>query len=166
MKPLVISSIPDSGLHLKGQFDHDIFDLADGDDAKPAQNVRYDLKVSDLESLIFVTGTLYGVFDLTCTACLERFPCHLVIPEWEVDFPLDEIENEEGLIDLTERIREDLLLELPTTPRCEDWVKDRVCPGARSAHFESSEHTAEPDAEGGAGENVWDALDDLGDSDR
>lgn len=148
------SQIPESGLHLAGEFDHDIFGLPEKDEAQPVAPVRYDLQVRHMHSIVFVTGTLYAIFRVPCVNCLESFECHLVIPEWEADFPVEEVEG--GVIDLEESIREDLLFELPTHPRCEDYVKDRACPGRRTASFEST----------GNGESVWDALDSLEDSGR
>ncbi|MDC0292215.1 hypothetical protein OAK81_02875 [Verrucomicrobiales bacterium] len=109
---IIVADIPEEGLHLKGQFETDIFELSEEDDFSPTQGVRYDLKLRNLESLVMVEGTLYALFESKCSRCLAPFPVHVVIPEWEVDFVLED-EEESGLINLGERIREDLLLELP-----------------------------------------------------
>jgi len=148
---IIVADIPEEGLHLKGQFETDIFELPETDDFKSVQPVRYDLQVRDLESLVFVQGTLYAPFEAHCSRCLAPFPVHVVIAEWEVDFPLED-EEEKGVINLGERIREDLLLELPSQLICENFLEDRVCPGETSAHFESTEHDTT---------NAWAALDGL-----
>ena len=74
-----------------------------------------------------------------------------MIAEWEADFPLED-EKVAGEIDLGERIREDLLLELPSTLVCEDFLQERVCPGDSTAEFESTEHTTK---------DAWAALEGL-----
>ncbi len=161
---LNVADIPDEGLHFKGQFDHDIFELSENDDYKVLQNVKYDFKVRDLASVVFCEGTLYAPFEGRCPRCLEAFPVHIVIPEWSADYPTEfEDEDEEaaeaapvdGVIDLEARIREDLLLQLPSQCFCEDYIEDRECPGESDAHFESTEHTERLE------NDTWAALDGL-----
>ena len=55
---LIIADIPEEGLHLKGQFESDIFELSEEDEFTPVHPVKYDLKVRNLESLIFFEGSL------------------------------------------------------------------------------------------------------------
>ena len=80
-----------------------------------------------------------------------------MIPEWEVDFVLED-EEESGLINLGERIREDLLLELPSYLVCEEFLAERKCPGETSGHFESTDHTKNPETQQA---DTWAALDGL-----
>lgn len=154
---IIVADIPEEGLHLKGQFETDIFELSEEDDFSPTQGVRYDLKLRNLESLVMVEGTLYALFESKCSRCLAPFPVHVVIPEWEVDFVLED-EEEAGLINLGERIREDLLLELPSYLVCEEFLAERKCPGETSGHFESTDHTKNPETQQA---DTWAALDGL-----
>jgi uncharacterized metal-binding protein YceD (DUF177 family) len=62
-------------------------------------------------------------------------------------------------MDLTDLIREDILLTLPNFPRCENGNVDlRDCPA--EGRFESAESSA-PLEMPGADRGVWNALDQL-----
>lgn len=63
-------------------------------------------------------------------------------------------------MDLTEMIREDILLTLPNFPRCEDGnVEPRDCPA--QGKFDPAELAAEADEAPGGDRGVWNALDKL-----
>ena len=108
------------------------------------------------ENDIVVTGEMDAMFELECGRCLQRFPYHADFPDFSSDQP---IENEDAMIDLTDLVREDILVALPSYPRCEDGnVEPRECPA--EGKFDTTAET-EADAPATQATAVWDVLDHL-----
>ena len=150
-----LSDIPEEGLHLEGELPPSIFDLPGDDPIRPAGPVHYEATIFAFEEVITVHGRLSGPFELQCGACLEYFPYQADFADWtsEVDR-----EPDQETFDLETLVREDFLLNLPSHPRCDEFVEGRVCPKADLVE-EFSEETSEADPDAPR-PNVWDALDD------
>lgn len=145
--------IPEEGLPLIGSLAEDIFQLDVKDVAQPAGPTNYDLKLYRSDDLLLAEGQIEAPFTLHCVICLEpfRFTCRIENYLAEID-----LENAKS-IDLTERLREDLLLALPAYPHCDKGDDpDHVCPNA--GKFEA----ATPETETVEEPSAWDALDGLG----
>lgn len=143
--------IPADGLHLEGEEECPISDLAK-DGIVCAGLLRYSLDVGISEDALWANGSLAQPVELTCDACLERFGYTIQVPDFALHMDLVGPE----MIDLTPSIREDLLLNLPAYPRC-DRDGGRVCPApqiqpARSEEDKKLEAARKPD---------WSALDKL-----
>ena len=147
---IYVNQIPDDGKHIEGTEPGSILDLHDPL-AQPAGDVSYSLEVGLSEGGLFATGEVGVDLDLECVACLERFIYPLRIPDFACQVELTHSET----VDLTEPIREDILLALPPHPHC-DWNGERVCPGV-SIRIKTEAADAplveKPDA--------WGALDQL-----
>jgi len=106
---------------------------------------------------MFATGQLAVDFDMECVACLERFRYSLVVPDFACQIELTGSET----VDLTESVREDILLALPPHPHC-DWNGEKVCQGALSRFkTEAARETLSDAQETGGTQEVWGALDQL-----
>jgi uncharacterized metal-binding protein YceD (DUF177 family) len=143
------------GRQITGTLPPSFFDLSPTDTAQVESPVSYDLQiVRDGEDLV-VTGTLRAEFSLECGRCLERFLHCVDIADYQAEVPIEK----EGTMDLTDLVREDILLALPNFPRCEDGNVDlRDCPAeGRFDTAESPLATETPIADGG----VWNTLDQL-----
>lgn len=146
-----ILQIPAEGKHYEGEDPASILDLHE-EHVRPIEPVHYSLDVGMSDGGLFATGTVGTALQLRCVKCLEdfRFPIEVSDFACQVELPRTET------VDLTEPIREDILLALPAHPHC-DWNGERTCPGAfRSAEAEHS--AAEPLTEA---RNLWGALDQL-----
>lgn len=146
------SEIKEDGAHIAGQTDADIFQLAPGEPIRPAGPVTYDLHLlPGSRDLLIAHGRVEAPFTLQCVVCLEEFrhTCRVEDFGAEIDLSAD------GSADFTDRIREDLLLELPSYPHCDRDSDEpgRVCP--RAGQFDAPE-----DSEPGGG-GAWSALDGL-----
>jgi uncharacterized metal-binding protein YceD (DUF177 family) len=87
--------------------------------------------------------------EMVCVGCLEKFVMPVRVDEFACQVELTGSEE----IDLTEPIREDILLALPAHPRC-DWDGRKACPGVQ--------RPPAADTEGGESQpDVWGALDQL-----
>lgn len=141
--------IPIDGLHLEGEEDSALLKLSDPL-LQPAGPVHYSLDVGLSGGGLFATGNVGVDLHAQCVVCLEQFIYPLNVPEFACQVELGKAET----VDLTEPVREDILLALPPHPHC-DWNGERECPGAfhREAETASEPDTEKPD--------VWGALDQL-----
>ena len=153
-----LRNLPEEGLAVAGTVPSQFFDLSATDDVKAVTPLNFDLNVVRDGKDLIVTGTLDAGFELMCGRCLQRFGQHVEIDNYETELP---IEDPSATIDLTDAIREDILLALPSYPRCENGnVEQRECPA--QGKFEPAtdtsapEEPAEPQAPG-----VWNVLDQL-----
>ncbi|CAN5266679.1 hypothetical protein BH23VER1_BH23VER1_25500 [soil metagenome] len=149
-----LKEIPDGGLHLTGEVARSVFSLPPHDPAEAHSPLRYDLHVELHGDNLSITGEVSADFLLQCGRCLEKFAQRIELAGYRLDRP---VENE-SIIDLTEPIREDILLALPGYPRCEDSnLESRTCP---AADLTKQVADAGP-ADDSSSPNVWSALDDL-----
>jgi uncharacterized protein len=143
-----IQQIPDEGKRYEGEDPNTILDLHEND-IQPVGPVHYCLDVGVSDGGLFATGTVGVDVQLQCVNCLEIFQYPIRIEDFALQMELHGAET----IDLTEPVREDILLALPPHPHC-DWNGERACHGVQAAQFstESSDNDAP---------NVWGALDKL-----
>ena len=146
-----LNQIPHDGLHIEGTDPATILDLHDPQ-VRPVSEVHYQLDVGVSEGGLFATGELAVELELECVSCLEKFHHPLHIPHFACQIELTGSE----LVDLTEPVREDILLALPPYPHC-DWSGERVCTGAaRVAKIHDAAADPLPQER-----EVWGALDQL-----
>jgi len=117
--------------------------------ATPTGPIHCSLDIGVSDGGIFATGTLSLPVKMECVACLRPFETTLTVPDFATQVELDGRES----VDLTPSIREDILLILPSHPRC-DADGTTKCP----ATFQSA--PAAPLTEE-VDHSAWDALDQL-----
>lgn len=152
MNPFFIDvrSLPGDGRRIQGRMPASFFALAEGDLVRAVSPLSYDLEIRRDGSDLLVHGEVSATFNLQCGRCTERFDFRIDQPDYSLEVP---VENE-MTIDLTEPIREDILLALPSYPRCEDGnVDPHPCPA--EGKFDHHEEPQQGD------KGVWDALDQL-----
>jgi uncharacterized protein len=149
-------SLPHDGRYIEGSVIAAFFKLAPADPVQAVSPMTYSLDIVRDDKDIIVTGDLAATFSLECGRCTERFQHRLHLPHYSLEMP---VENNQTM-DLTDAIREDILLALPSYPRCEDGnITPRACPA--EGRFEHDDHH-DGDAEPQNGDRgVWDALDKL-----
>lgn len=148
--------LPAEGLHLEGELPASIFELPEQGAIKAVTPLSYSLDVTRDEDDIIVLGSVEVTFELECGRCAERFHWRLEQPGFATDVL---VENEQP-IDLTTCLREDILLALPTHPRCETGnVTPRKCPA--EGRFDPTPEHSDADLHKEADKNVWGALDQL-----
>lgn len=144
-----INQIPTEGLHLEGEDPSSILELPE-DGIQATGPISYSLDVGLSEGGLFATGTLEVPLSCQCVACLEAFPYSVQIEDFACQIDLTGPET----VDLTDHLREDILLALPPHPHC-DWNGERTCKAAFRAKSEAAEEPL-PDTR-----EVWGALDQL-----
>lgn len=88
---------------------------------KPFGGVRYHLNVQLFGTELLVRGTLEQDFDLVCSRCGRDFDTTVKVPDFTASF---ETGADEATVDITDEVRDAILLELPQFPVCGD-----DCPG-------------------------------------
>ena len=139
--------IPPEGKHFEGEDPASVLDLQDPS-AVPTAPLAYALDVGLSDGGLFATGRIQSVFRLHCVKCLESFEYPVVIPDFACQVEIGSSQE----VDLTESLREDIVLALPAHPHC-DWTGLNPCPGLH-ARAEEPVQTEKP-------KPVWDALDRL-----
>jgi len=153
LSAIPVHDIPADGLHLEGQLPKSIFDLAEND-VQAAGPVEYSVDLVPGGDCIVATGRVAVEFELECARCLGRFRQRIELDPYEADI------DPEGkhTINLTDRLREDILLDLPAYPRCDQGTEPRQCPvgdrfAAPSPVEEGPGESGPPQAPG-----AWEAL--------
>ena len=88
---------------------------------KPFGGVRYRLHAQVFGAELLVRGHLEQDFDLVCSRCGKDFDDTVSVDDYVFSCPIDEKEPE---VDLTEDVRESIILTLPAYPVCSE-----TCPG-------------------------------------
>ena len=88
---------------------------------KPFGGVRYSLDVQVFESELLVRGHLEQDFDLVCSRCGKDFDDTVKVDDFTASY---EINDKSPEVDLTEDVRESIILALSTYPVCSE-----DCPG-------------------------------------
>lgn len=145
------NQIPHEGLHVEGADPASILDFQDPQ-IRPVSDVRYSLDIGLSDGGLFATGELAVDLELECVSCLAKFRRPLSVPNFACQIELTGPE----MVDLTEPMREDILLVLPPHPHC-DWNGEKVCNGAARV-AKIHEAAADPIPQD---REVWGALDQL-----
>lgn len=154
-----LETLPEEGKVFSGEIDGEIFGI-DDDEVRSVGNLIYDLMVRRFEGELFLQGKISAPFEFRCARCLEYFPMTLRLDDLAASI---EIESK-NVVDVSDALREEIILEFPAYPHCEDSDTPRACV-MKNEHFgvdkqgESGVNTSAPNGERG----VWDALDALGD---
>ena len=153
-----LRSFPEEGRVISGSLPPQFFDLSATDDVRAVSPLKFDLTVARDGKDLTVNGCVEADFDLMCGRCLQRFGMKVAIDDYETEAS---IEDASETIDLTDAIREDILLALPSYPRCENGnIDPRECP-AQGKFEPATDESAPDDLAGPQAPGVWNVLDQL-----
>lgn len=152
-----LAGLPEEGSFETGELSKDTFDLP-SEDASPESGLRYELFVKRFESELLLSGNLSGTFEFTCVVTLNRFLQTISLEDVAISLEI----AESGEIDVTEAVREELLLAFPANPRCDEGdepreskIEDRYL----SVDKPPSDELTTPPRD--VGDDRWSALDRL-----
>lgn len=109
-----VKIIPVDGETLQSSEPATIMDFADSE-AQFEHPVEYQLHVQIQGNALLATGTVSTPVTLRCSRCLKTFQRPITIPEFVVHREL----TGEDFVDLTDNLREDIILELPQRALCQ-----------------------------------------------
>ncbi len=149
-----LEEFPEDGIQLSGELDDSIFGI-DCDDVRSIGPVEYHLEAQLYETELVVRGEIAAPFRLRCMRCLGEFDYTVELDD--VTYAID-VKGKLSA-DITEDVREDILLELPGYPKCE--LIDQEC----EINDKFGDFRLDKDPQPGvncatpSGNSVWDALD-------
>ena len=149
-----LAGLPEEGKAFSGELQKEIFDLPE-DDAQAVGALEYDLWVQRFSSELLLTGTLSALFEFTCVRTLHPF-----VQTIRVEAAISiEIERE-GEIDVTEVLREEVLINFPVDPRCEEGDVPQKCEiDSRYLSVDKSAEDGLPTPPRAESDDRWSALD-------
>lgn len=143
-----VNQVPEEGKFYEGEDPSEVLDLHDGH-TRAVAPVFYALNVGISDDGLWAHGKVGTEVECECVRCLNKFRRPLTVPDFGVQVPLEGRET----VDLTDHIREDILLALPAHPTC-DWDGKTAC----KADFTP---VADADEQLDDGRDVWKDLDNL-----
>ncbi len=154
-----LASLPEEGKWTGGELPKEIFDLPEGD-AQAVGPLEYDLWVQRFGSELLLTGTLSAPFEFTCVRTLHPFVQTIRLEGAAVSLEI----ASEGEIDATEAVREEVLINFPVDPRCEEGDVPQKCEiDPRYLSVDKPREDELPTPPRAEGDDRWSALDNLKD---
>lgn len=140
--------IPEEGKRIEGEDPVSTLELPGDEFVQAVAPLGYALDVGLSEGGLFATGRLHTIFRMECVCCLSPFERPVEVEDFACQVDLNGKEE----VDLTEFLREDILLALPAHPHCDEDGR-RTCPGPPAR--QSDDQPSEPRRD------VWGDLDRL-----
>jgi uncharacterized metal-binding protein YceD (DUF177 family) len=156
---LDLASLPEDGKSFCGELPQTIFDLPEGD-AQAIGPLEYNLWAQRFGSELLLTGLLSAAFEFTCVRTLHPFVQTIRLEAAAIAIEIDS----EGEIDATEALREEVLLNFPVDPRCEEGDVPGSCEiDPRYLSVDKPPQDGLPTPPRAEGDDRWSALDNLKD---
>ena len=115
-----VTSIPEQGLKFEEEAPGEILGLNEAEGFRAAGAVSCDLYAQVVDGEMIVRGTLSVPVEARCARCTQFFSTTVTDSGFLRDFP--DIQGVEE-VDITEDIREALMLSLPHSPLCDESCK-------------------------------------------
>lgn len=136
----------------EGETSPDVMDIGDNEFVQPKGGIRYKLNIQVLGTELLVRGSISQIFVCRCASCDKNFDLEVKESDFIDSF---EIIEENAFPDLTNVLREAIILALPAYPRCSEFCKG-LC-GACGINLNDRECSCNVDH----GDDCWSALDVL-----
>lgn len=144
--------ITESGLKLQEEEPGEILELGETGEFRTAGPVSCDLYAQVVDGMLIVRGSLSVPIEARCARCTQIFSTTVSDSGFLRDFPAIEGTEE---VDITEDIREELILNLPHFPLCDGECRG-LCPQCGKS-LNDGPCGCQVQEEGGS----WSALDNL-----
>jgi uncharacterized protein len=148
---VVIRHIPPEGMPLNGQLSADELSLG-FEGVTAAGALEYDLCAEVVSKELLVRGSLRLSVQFVCSRCLAPFRADVRSAAYSFN---RRVTDEEETIDLTESVREDIIMALPLKPLCSQGCRG-LCP--RCGGDLNVQQCSCPTQ---SGDMRWGSLDDL-----
>lgn len=149
-----VAEVKEDGLEVKGNLPSSVFDLSqkDSERLECPHPLDYDLRAFLVSHGLLVQGLVATTARCRCDRCLTYF-----------DLPLEDDDvchfyegEDEGYVDVTDDLREDLLIQLPNKSLC-----DAACKGICGICGQNLNIRACDCKDEDSGPDIWHQLDDL-----
>ena len=112
--------LDDGEKRFEGEIPGSILEIDDENDGRPAGPIRYDLKASLVTGNLLVKGKLEADIEFACFRCGESYKA--TVKDFEF-LRLIKLAVPDECVNLTEDIRESIILAFPTKPLCKPGCK-------------------------------------------
>ena len=154
-----LANLPEEGKEFSGELPKEVFDLPPGD-AVPVGALEYEVWAQRFGSELLLTGTLTAPFEFTCVRTLHPFVQTIRVENAAVSLEI----GREGEIDATEGMREEVLINFPIDPRCEEGDVPQKCEiDSRYLSVDKSAEDELPTPPRAESDDRWSALDNFKD---
>ncbi len=147
-----IDKIPEQGMNLEGAEPAEVMALEQSAEFHPAGPLNYDLYAQLVGEMLIVRGTLSAEMKGCCSRCTQIFSTTVSDSGFLRDY--SDLQGMEK-VDVTEDLREAIMLSLPRFPLCDETCKG-LCPQC-GKDLNEGPCGCSVGKEGGA----WDALNSL-----
>lgn len=147
-----VARIPESGLKIHDEEPGEILELDESGEFRPDGPVVCDLYAQVVDGMLIVRGTVKASLLAECARCTQFFSTTVTDSGFLRDFP--GIEGTEE-VDITEDLREAILLNLPHFPLCDERCEG-LCPQCGRDRNSGDCGCRKAEERG-----VWGALDNL-----
>ena len=118
-----VARLDRDGEAVEGVLDDAVLDLHD-EYLRPFAGIRYRLSVQLVGRELLARGELEQDFEAVCSRCGADFDFTVTVPDFLASFETDE---KTEIVDLTDELRQSIILALPTYPVCRADCRG-VCP--------------------------------------
>ena len=118
-----VSRLDKEGEDFEDVLDDAVLDLND-EFLRPFARIRYAIFAQLLGRELLVRGSLEQDFEAVCSRCGGDFDFTVKVPSFTTSLEVDE---KSEFVDLTDEIRESIILHLPTYPVCREDCRG-ICP--------------------------------------
>ncbi len=118
-----VARLDPEGEDFSGAVDDAVLEM-DGELLRPFGGIRYGLSVQLFGTELLVRGTLAQDFDAVCCRCGADFDFTVQVDDFATSIEIDE---KTDFVDLTDELRQSIILALPSYPICRQDCRG-VCP--------------------------------------
>ncbi|MDB9741783.1 DUF177 domain-containing protein [Akkermansiaceae bacterium] len=112
---ITLAYLPEEGEHFSGELSPTTLETSETDLASPDGPLFYDLFVQRFEDELLVRGFLETSMKMECSKTGKEFTQIITVEEFATSIEIDS-----GIMNLTNALREEILIEVPTYPICEE----------------------------------------------
>jgi uncharacterized metal-binding protein YceD (DUF177 family) len=112
-----VARLTAGGEWYRGETPPEILDLGESELFRPLGGIVYALFIQALGTELLVRGTLSLRLECVCSRCAGAFESEVAEPEFVASFEISEATE---FLDLTEEVREAIILALPRYPVCRE----------------------------------------------
>lgn len=115
-------NLPGEGKKFCGEIPPEFFGLKDGH-TQASGPLQYNVMIQRFDNELLIRGAIQATFEMTCMRSLHTYLQTIALPEVAISIEIED----QGVIDASDELREEILLELPTNPRCDDGDEPGTC---------------------------------------
>lgn len=151
-----MAQLPEEGKAFSGVLDAKIFGLSEND-AKPVGGIEFDLYAQRFDDELLLTGYIAAPFEFSCVITNNLFVQTISLEDAAIS-----LEVISSTMDATEAIREEVLINFPAHPRCDQADEPMECKiDERYLALDKPMEDSVSDAPPRENADQWSALDGL-----